>query len=160
MSRYTPTSVKPIASCRPTLAALGSVIQVVNTAMGKVEAGRLAASKIDDASLWKMSQNPQFVDAGKSIFATNCAACHLPSMRGKTESPTAIGPDLTDTRWIHGGKPSEIHDLISKGVLLKGMPSWGPVLGARKISEVAAYLLSVHHEGEAVTLEPSSTPGT
>ena len=134
-------------------------VQMVNTAMAKIEAGRLSASKIDDASLWKMSQNPQFVDAGKSIFATNCAACHLPSMRGKTENPTAIGPDLTDTRWIHGGKPSEIHDLISKGVLLKGMPSWGPVLGARKISEVAAYLLSVHQEGEAVTLEPASTPG-
>ena len=127
--------------------------QAVVAAMAKIEAGRLVATKVDDASLWQMSRNAAFVDAGKATFTANCIACHLASLRGKSESPAAIGPDLTDTTWIHGGKPTEIHDLITKGVLTKGMPTWGPVLGPKKITEVTAYILSKHKEGEPVLLE-------
>lgn len=127
--------------------------QAVVTALAKIETERLTVAKVDDASLWKMSQNPAFVDAGKAVYTANCVACHLPSLRGKSESPAAIGPDLTDTSWVHGGKPTEIHDLITRGVLAKGMPTWGPVLGAKKISEVTAYLLSKHQEGEPVLQE-------
>jgi cytochrome c oxidase cbb3-type subunit 3 len=100
-----------------------------------------------------MSLDPAFRDAGKAIVETNCAACHLASLRGKSESPAAIGPDLTDTTWIHGGKPTEVHDLIMKGVLAKGMPGWASVLGAKKVSEATAYILSKHQEGEPVVME-------
>jgi cytochrome c oxidase cbb3-type subunit 3 len=127
--------------------------QALVTAMANIEAQKLTAVKVDDASLWKMSRNPTFVEAGKAIYTSNCAACHLVSMRGKAENATAIGPDLTDTVWIYGGKPTEVYDLIMKGVLTKGMPTWGPVLGAKKVSEVTAYILSTHQEGEAVTVE-------
>jgi cytochrome c oxidase cbb3-type subunit 3 len=128
--------------------------QAIARAMAKIESDRLATAKIDDSSLWQMSRNATFVQAGKAVFDTNCAACRLASMRGKTESAAAIGPDLTDTTWIHGGKPTEIVDLITKGVLTKGMPTWGPVLGAKKISEVTAYILSKHQEGEPVVITP------
>lgn len=132
--------------------------QQVEVALVKIEADRLAsATRLDDASLWKMSQNPTFVGAGQAIFTANCAACHFVSLRGKSENPTAIGPDLTDTTWIHGGRPLEVYEVITKGVLVKGMPTWGPVLGARKISEVAAYILSKHKEGEPVVIDPAAT---
>ncbi len=124
--------------------------QTVTQAMAKIDAERLAAAPLDDASLWKMSQNPTFVESGKSLYASNCAACHLVSLRGKSESPVAIGPDLTDTAWIHGGKPSEVYDLIAKGVLAKGMPGWGPVLGPKKVGEVTAYIMSKHKEGDPI----------
>lgn len=132
--------------------------QVVSTAMAKIEAERLSSAKLDDASLWKMSQNPAFVAAGKAVFETNCVACHFASLRGKSENPVAIGPDLTDQAWIHGGKPTEVHDLITKGVLTKGMPTWGPVLGAKKIGEVTAYILSKHKEGEPIVIDSSAAP--
>jgi cytochrome c oxidase cbb3-type subunit 3 len=125
----------------------------VVAAMARIEAGKLLAAKVDDASLWKMSQSASFVDAGKATYLANCSACHLASLRGKTESAAAIGPDLVDTNWIHGGKPTEIHELITKGVLTKGMPTWGPVLGAKKITEVTAYILSLHKEGEPIVSE-------
>lgn len=131
--------------------------QEVMAAMAKIEASKLVAAKVDDASLWKMSQTPAFVEAGKATYAANCAACHLASLRGKSESAVAIGPDLTDTGWIHGGKPTEINEVISKGVLAKGMPTWGPVLGAKKIAEVTAYILSLHKEGEPVVNEQPKT---
>jgi cytochrome c oxidase cbb3-type subunit 3 len=107
---------------------------------------------------FQMSLNATFVTAGKAVYDSNCAACHLASLRGKTESVAAIGPDLTDTRWVYGGNPVEIYDLIAKGVLAKGMPTWGPVLGPKKISEVTAYILSKHKEGEPILREPQ--PGS
>ncbi len=127
--------------------------QAISVAMTRIETAKLAAAKLDDASFWRMSQTSSFVAAGKATFDANCAACHLPSLRGKSESPVAIGPDLTDTRWIHGGKPTEIYALVTKGELTKGMPTWGPVLGAKKITEVVAYILSKHREGEPIVLE-------
>jgi cytochrome c oxidase cbb3-type subunit 3 len=127
--------------------------QEVVAAMAKIDTAKLAAAKVDDESLWKMSQTASFVEAGKAAYTANCSACHLASLRGKTESAVAIGPDLTDTIWIYGGKPTEIHDLITKGVLAKGMPTWGPVLGAKKISEVTAYILSLHKQGEPIVSE-------
>jgi cytochrome c oxidase cbb3-type subunit 3 len=135
--------------------------EVVTAAVAKIEADRLSSTKLDDASLWKMSQNATFVAAGKVVFDANCVACHLASMRGKTESAVAIGPDLTDTKWVHGGKPTEVYDVIMKGVLAKGMPTWGPVLGAKKVGEVTAYILSKHKEGEPIVIEapaPAPTP--
>lgn len=128
--------------------------EVVDAAMAKIATERLSEAQLDDASLWLMSQNAALRDAGKVTFETNCAACHLASLRGKTESAMAIGPDLADNRWIHGGKPTEVHDLIMKGVLAKGMPGWASVLGTKKISEATAYILSKHQEGEPVVIEP------
>lgn len=133
--------------------------QHVEQEISKIEATKLAAAPaIDNVSLWKMSRNADFVAAGKATFDANCVACHLASMRGKGESPAAIGPDLTDTKWIHGGKPVEIYELINKGVLVKGMPTWGPVLGAKKISETVAYILSKHKEGEPIEIETPAAP--
>ena len=137
-----------------------SDVQIVETALAKIATERLSEAKLDDASLWQMSQNAAFRDAGKAIFETNCAACHLASLRGKAESAVAIGPDLTDNAWIHGGKPTEVHHLIMKGVLTKGMPAWESVLGAKKVSEATAYILSKHQEGEPIVVEtvPGASP--
>ncbi len=130
----------------------------VTAEIARIEASRLSVAKLDDASLWQMSRNPAYVDAGKATYLANCAACHLPSLRGKAESPAAIGPDLSDTAWVHGGKPTEVHDLVTKGVLTKGMPAWGPVLGAKKITEVTAFIMSKHKEGEPIVIEKPATP--
>ena len=133
--------------------------QQVARELAQIETVKLAsAPAVDDASLWKMSRNPVFVDAGKATFDANCVACHLASLRGKSENPVAIGPDLTDTKWTNGGKPMDIYNVINKGVLVKGMPTWGPVLGAKKISETTAYIMSKHTENEPIQLDPAAAP--
>jgi len=33
------------------------------------------------------------------------------------------------------------------------MPTWGPVLGAKKVTDITAFLLSKHKEGEPITVE-------
>jgi cytochrome c oxidase cbb3-type subunit 3 len=127
----------------------------VDAAMDRVAAAKLASSidVTNDKLFWEMSRNPVFVEAGKQTFQANCVACHLASLRGKSENPTAIGPDLTDTAWLHGGTPKEVYATASKGVTVKGMPAWEPVLGQKKTAEVVAFLLSHHQPGEAITVE-------
>jgi cytochrome c oxidase cbb3-type subunit 3 len=131
--------------------------QSIETALAKIDADKLASADVlDDAKLWQMSRTSAMVDAGRATFNSNCIACHLQSMRGKGENPVAIGPDLTDQVWIHGGRPAEILATVTNGVLVKGMPTWGPVLGQRKISEVVAYILSKHQEGEPVIADTTA----
>lgn len=130
----------------------------VEAEMARIAAAKMATS-IDvnnDAVFWEMSQNPVFVDAGKQTFQSLCAACHLPSLKGKSENPAAVGPDLTDVAWIHGGTPKEVYLTVAAGVLAKGMPAWEPVLGQKKTAEVVAFVLSHHRNGEPITLSPGN----
>ena len=121
----------------------------IDAALQRVEAAKLAsasAAKLDDPTLWKMSLNPVFVEAGRATFNSTCVSCHKESLRGVDDG--GIGADLRDQSWIHGGRPTDILHTVTTGVPLKGMPTWGPVLGPKKITEVVAYILSYHREGE------------
>ncbi|KXU36689.1 cytochrome C oxidase subunit III [Cephaloticoccus primus] len=112
--------------------------------MSRIEAAKLAssASNLDDATLWQMSRNAVFVNAGRETFNSVCASCHLTSLKGVDEG--GIGHNLVDDTWAHGGNPTDILAVINNGVLAKGMPAWGPVIGAKKTAEVIAYILSYH----------------
>jgi cytochrome c oxidase cbb3-type subunit 3 len=127
----------------------------IDAAMARISAAKMASS-IDvsnDALFWDMSRNPVFVDAGKQTYTSNCVPCHLASLKGKGENPAAVGPNLTDTAWIHGGTPKEIYHTVAAGVPAKGMLSWEPILGQKKVAEVVAYVLSHHEKGEPITVE-------
>jgi len=57
----------------------------VDREMARIEAAKLAAvasSGLDDATLWRMSRNPEFVGAGRATFESMCASCHKSSLRG------------------------------------------------------------------------------
>lgn len=127
----------------------------VDAEMAKIAAAKMASSidVTNDDKLWEMSRNPVFVDAGKQTFQSLCTPCHLPSLKGKGENPAAVGPNLVDTAWIHGGTPKEVYRTVATGVLAKGMPTWEPVLGQKKTAEVVAYVLSYHQKGEPITVE-------
>lgn len=81
---------------------------------------------------------------GAALFQTNCAVCHGPQGEGK------VGPNLTDSAWLHGGSPLQIHASIHDGWPLKGMLAWGLVLGDAKVKAVTAFVL---------TLKGTNVPG-
>ncbi len=100
---------------------------------------REALAAVSDDSLEAMAKDPAVVAAGKETFTTYCVACHRPDGGG------LIGPNLTDKYWLHGGRPTEIHGLIVKGVVEKGMLAWGSVIGTTKCQQVAAYVLTLRN---------------
>lgn len=75
--------------------------------------------------------------AGKKIFQTNCVACHAADGGGN-----AIGPNLTDEYWLHGGSINNVFTTIKYGVIEKGMTPWQDVLKPTEIQQVASYILS------------------
>ena len=79
---------------------------------------------------------PEAIAAGEEIYRVNCVACHGEDMQGP------IGPSLADAEWLHGGTAWEIRNTVFEGVLTKGMPNWGTILGPEAVNNVAAYVIS------------------
>ena len=129
----------------------------VDTVINQIEKAREKELEgIDDVKLWAMSKDADIIAAGKVTFNTPglCVTCHGPDMSGTLGGAKLPGLPLNDTEWKHGGKPTEIFKLVRKGApdVTKGMPAWEPALGVKRVAEAVAYVLSVHKEGEPITL--------
>jgi cytochrome c oxidase cbb3-type subunit 3 len=74
------------------------------------------------------------VAAGQKYFKTFCVSCHGSYAEG------GLCPNLTDAFWIHSPYMDSIRSVITNGVPSKGMPTWGPILGERKIKSLAAFV--------------------
>jgi cytochrome c oxidase cbb3-type subunit III len=132
--------------------ATDSSTEHIRRQMAQIEVASMKSAGgagLTDDDLWNMSKDEKVVSAGRTIFLTTCASCHKPDLTG------LVGPNLKVQQWIHGGKPTEIVNTITTGVPPKGMPTWGPVLGKEKISQVAAYVLSYHTKGEPIEIVAS-----
>lgn len=92
---------------------------------------------VDAGSLDALVANPQMATAGAAHFGAQCAACH--GMEGQG----LIGPNLTDDYWVHGASNQAIFDIITKGVLEKGMPPWEAVFSPEERAELVAYIQSI-----------------
>ena len=107
---------------------------------------KIAASQVNPEELAALVKDPEVVARGAEIFKTTCMACHA---EGGQSGETLIGPNLTDGYWIGGSDPAAIHTTISMGRLEKGMPAWKLTLGGTKVSEVAAFVLSIQNTNVA-----------
>jgi cytochrome c oxidase cbb3-type subunit III len=101
-----------------------------------------------DAELIAFSKDPAQLERGKAVFTASCVPCH------RADGGGVIGPNLTDDFWIHGGKPTQILNTITTGVLDKGMPAWGATLKPDDLPAVAAYVMSLHGTHPPTPKEP------
>ncbi len=95
------------------------------------------SSPITDELLVRLSHDDETTKKAQLVFVQQCAQCHGTRGEGK------IGPNLTDGFFIHGNKPTDFYNTITTGVLAKGMPVWGPLLGPEKIRGLAAYVVTI-----------------
>lgn len=78
------------------------------------------------------------LEGGKSIFQTNCIACHMADGGG------GIGPNLTDNYWILGAGIKNVFNTISEGGRSgKGMIPWKTTLSPDEMQQVASYVISL-----------------
>lgn len=85
----------------------------------------------------ELSQNPDAMKMGVRLFANNCAVCH-----GADGGGNYGFPNLTDSDWLHGGTPEQIHSTIVNG-RYGNMPPWGPTIGEDGVAAVTDYVLSL-----------------
>jgi cytochrome c oxidase cbb3-type subunit III len=105
----------------------------------------------DSKDLNAMLSSSDSVAAGKAAYQANCAPCHGQNGEG------TIGPNLTDKFWLNGGAPEKILSTITNGVVEKGMPAWGPVLGEKKAKELTSFVVSLKGSNPANGKAPQGT---
>ncbi len=91
------------------------------------------------------------LEAGKQIFTTTCAACHLADGGG------LVGPNLTDDYWLHGCSIKDIFKSITYGWPEKGMKSWKDDYSPLQIEQIASYVKSLHGTKPKTPKEPQGT---
>lgn len=109
-------------------------------AQAKIEVAEYMKTAPDlmDEKTVTLLTDPADLAIGKTIFTTNCAACHRADGGGQ------IGPNLTDDRWILGGGIKNIfHTVTNGGRDGKGMIAWKGTLKPKEIQKVASYIISL-----------------
>jgi len=127
----------------------------VDTEMARIEEARLAAiGDLNNDTLWQMSRNSGFVEAGRAVYMEKCLTCHGAELQG------GIGQNLVDAHWLYGNEPMAVYTIVSGGSPNKasGMQSWIGELGPKRVSQVVAFVLS-HHDPEELAAASVEKPG-
>lgn len=109
-------------------------------AQAKIEVAeymKTAPDLMDEKTVTLLTDTPTLAE-GKTIFTTNCVACHRADAGGQ------IGPNLTDEYWILGGGIKNLfHTITNGGRDGKGMIAWKGTLKPKEIQKVASYIISL-----------------
>jgi cytochrome c oxidase cbb3-type subunit 3 len=92
-----------------------------------------AANNVDENTIAMLDASG--IEAGKGLFAQNCVACH-----GAEGQGAAVGPNLTDDYWIHGGNLQSIFKTIKYGVTEKGMRAWKDDMTPVQMAQLTSYV--------------------
>ena len=90
-------------------------------------------------SLTGTPSDAALAEAGATVYAENCAACHADDASGMRDLGA---PNLADAIWLYGGSEAEIAQQIrapKHGV----MPGWTTRLGDATVKELAVYVHSL-----------------
>ncbi len=75
------------------------------------------------------------IASGKETWDKICAVCHLVDGGG------LVGPNMTDNYWIHGNTVEDMFNIITTGVIEKGMIPYKDQLSEQKRLEVISFIL-------------------
>lgn len=101
---------------------------VKNAAMSQFEAGIPALTP---------SRDQVVLQNGRQTYAKFCAPCH------RADGGGLVGPNLTDSYWIHGSNFTDNVRVIWNGVPAKGMITWKTTLKPDEIYSVASYIYTL-----------------
>lgn len=76
------------------------------------------------------------IEAGKETWTKICSACHLVDGGG------IVGPNMTDNFWIHGNKVEDLYNIVTNGVIEKGMIPYNTQLSEKARLQVVSYILT------------------
>lgn len=109
----------------------------METARLAIEAYKAKATDAVDETTITLQADATILQQGASHYTKLCKVCHGGSGEG------IVGPNLTDSYWLHGGDIKDVFKTIKYGVQGKGMKSWQQELSAAEIAQVANYVMSL-----------------
>ena len=119
---------------------------------------KLEAAKMTPEKLQALVGDASLQVKGRAKFAQVCVPCHGAKANGMaTDTTPALGPNLTDDHWLHGGDLIQIYKTVNEGVLAKGMPAWGKAMAPDEVNAVVMYVASLRNSnvpGKAPQGEP------
>jgi cytochrome c oxidase cbb3-type subunit 3 len=83
----------------------------------------------------KLLTDDESLAKGEETWTKICAACHMADGGG------LVGPNMTDNYWIHGNTVNDLYDVVTNGVIEKGMLSYKSQLSDKARLEVVSYIL-------------------
>jgi cytochrome c oxidase cbb3-type subunit 3 len=92
-----------------------------------------AKNLVDETNVTVLTEAAD-INAGKATFSQYCAVCHAADGGG------IVGPNLTDSHWLHGNDIKNIFGTIKYGVQGKGMKSWQQELSPVMMAQVASFI--------------------
>ncbi len=110
------------------------------------------------AWVWQSNTTPEEIQAGRELFAANCAACHGEAGAGNgvfadqlatgsknagdqtTGEHTQRPADFTDLARMLSASPALLQGKIIRGGMGTGMPSWGAIFTEDQTWALVAYL--------------------
>jgi len=111
-------------------------IAVREAEVRKAEYLKKSANNVDENTV-KLLTSRTDIEAGKTIFETTCFACHGKNGEG------GVGPNLTDSYWLHGGTINDVFKTIKYGFPEKGMKSWKDDYSPYQIAQLASFIKSL-----------------
>lgn len=102
--------------------------QIKSGAMGKFESSIAMLQPSKDAGV---------LETGRQSYVKYCAPCH------RVDGGGIVGPNLTDTYFIHGGTYADSVKIVWDGVPAKGMITWKTVLKPDEIQAVSSYIYTL-----------------
>lgn len=121
------------------------------------------------AWVWQLNTTPEALEAGRTLYAANCAACHgeggagdgvmaaalaTDSLRALSsgDSLTALGhrtttpANFTDAERMLGASPALLQGKIIRGGMGTGMPYWGPIFTDAETWALVQYLWTFQYQ--------------
>jgi cytochrome c oxidase cbb3-type subunit 3 len=112
------------------------LIQQREFAIEMEEAARKAPADAGDAEFQLvLLEDETSLASGKETWDKICAVCHLPDGGG------LVGPNMTDNYWIHGNTIEEQFNILTNGVIEKGMLPYKDQLSEKARLEVISYVM-------------------
>jgi cytochrome c oxidase cbb3-type subunit 3 len=92
------------------------------------------------------------IEEGQKLFQTSCIACHGAKGEG------GVGPNLTDSYWLHGGSLNDVFKSVKYGVPDKGMQAWEKSLSPSQIKNISSYIKSIAGTNPPNSKAPQGEP--
>jgi mono/diheme cytochrome c family protein len=119
-----------------TLYLRGKKKTTLPAAIATTETPKSVVNSLDLATATVLTDEAS-LKAGAETFKNLCAACHGQAGEG------LVGPNFTDTFWLHGGEFKDLCKIVVEGVPDKGMISWANQLSGEQIKQVTSFILSL-----------------